>query len=189
MKENWRDVVGYEGLYEVSNLGRVRSHYGREIKYLNGTKNKIGYIQVGLCKNGKMKSFLVHRLVYTAFNSPIPDGMQIDHANTVRDDNRLSNLRCVTPSENHRNPITAKRVQEANRRLAENPQWRHRQREGVRRARAKAVLQLDKDTGEVIRQWESMMDVERELGISIGNISQCCNGKQKTAGGYRWEFA
>jgi len=185
--EEWRDVVGYEGLYEVSNLGRVRSYYGREIKYLKGRKTKIGYIQVELYKNGKGKFCSIHRLVWEGFHVPIPIGYEIDHVNTIRDDNRLVNLRCVTSKENKRNSITAERMKEARRRR--NTEWLKNVRCAVRRARAKAVLQLDKKTGYVIREWECMSDAARELKLSHGNISLCCYGKKKSIGGYRWKFA
>ena len=92
----------------------------------------------------------VHRLVWEAFNSPIPDGYEIDHINTIRYDNRLVNLRLVTSKENSNNPKTV---------------------EKMRKSKVKPVLQLDKTTGEVIRRWESARDVERELGIYQGRIS------------------
>lgn len=80
-----------------------------------------------------MKNFFLHRVVYEAFNSPIPDGYGIDHVNTIRDDNRLENLRVATPKENVNNPITAERMKEAGRRRAKDPEWRHRQREGAKK--------------------------------------------------------
>ena len=221
--ETWRPVPGYEGLYDVSDLGSVRSHYGGRVRYLKGNKLKNGYIQVALYKNGKMKTFYIHRLAWEGFYGTIPSGMQIDHINTVRDDNRIENLRVVSPSENHRNPITAERMQEAARRLTEDPQWRQKNREAMKklakdhkwrqknreamkkrsenqewrqknreaimRVFAKPIVQLDKNTGEVIRHWECARDIERELGVSNSNISKCCRGKQKSACGFGWRFA
>lgn len=110
--EEWRDVIGYEGKYQVSNLGNVRSlSYMRtgRIKNLALHINKHGYVYVALLKDGKHKTCLVHRLVALAF-IPNPDGKPcIDHINTIRNDNRVENLRWCTISENMRNPISYER--------------------------------------------------------------------------------
>lgn len=187
--EEWRDVVGFEGRYKVSNLGRVRSYHGGKVRYLKSHKDKGGYMSIALFKNGKIKNFFVHRLVYTSFVGEIPEGRQIDHVNTVRDDNRIENLRVVSPRENNRNPITAERKRDANRRKAKDSQWLNSVREGVRRVCNKPIVQLDAETGDVIREWQCARDACRALGIDYRHISKCCNGKQKTAGGYRWKFA
>ena len=99
--EIYRDVVGYEGLYQVSNLGNVRNiHYrGGRIMKLGLTR---GYYMVGLSKNGKRKNYTVHSLVAQSFLGHIPNGHEIviDHANGIKTDNRLENLRLVTHREN-----------------------------------------------------------------------------------------
>ena len=207
--EKWKAVPDYEGLYEVSDYGAVRSldYQGKKrIKYLRNVKNRYGYECINLCRNGKRKQFRVHRIVWETFNGTIPAGMEIDHINAIRDDNRLDNLRVVTSKENHANPISVENHSDSMRRRSQDPKWREAQREGVKRrsqdpkwldatreairkSHNKPVLQLNKTTGEVIREWECMMDVERELGINHRNISACCLNKQNTAGGYRWRFA
>lgn len=191
--EKWKAVPGYVGLYEVSNYGAVRSLYGGKVSYLNNKKDRDGYCQIVLSRDCKRKWFRVHRLVWEAFNGKIPDGYEIDHVNAIRNDNRLSNLRVVTRKGNMANQITAERhreaTREANKRRSQDPQWREANREANRKARNKPILQLDKTTGEVIREWECTADVERELSINNANISECCNGKRKSAGGYRWRFA
>lgn len=106
--EEWRDVPGYEGLYQVSNLGRVRS-LDREVQHnYGGTAVKKGKIltkrhgrgQVTFIKDGVRSYPLVSRLVYSAFNGPIPEGMQVNHINEDFTDDRLENLNLMTPKEN-----------------------------------------------------------------------------------------
>lgn len=101
--ETWLPVKGYEDLYEVSDLGRVRSlNYAKtgEVRVLKPTLYNNGYLVIGLRKDGKLKRFLVHRVVVTSFMGDIPKGMQVNHKNEDKTDNRLSNLEVVTPKEN-----------------------------------------------------------------------------------------
>lgn len=191
--ETFKPVRGYDGLYEVSDYGCVRSLNYNKTGKRNTLKNvrnqQTEYEYVCLCGYGKRKRFSVHRLVWETFVGPIPDGMEIDHINTVRNDNRLANLRVVTHKENQANPITSVRnrdaQREAGKRRSQDPQWR----EAHRKAHNKPVLQLDKVTCETIKRWECASDAYRELGINQGNISSCCNGKLNSAGGFKWRFA
>lgn len=206
--EKFKPIKGYEGLYEVSDYGTVRSlnYQGKKrIKYLKSVKHKNGYLRIGLWYYGKRKWFMIHRLVWESFVGQIPKGYEIDHIDGNKTNNELSNLRCVSHMENMNNPITREihleaiwklsknqkwleATREANKRLAKEPKWLKNQRKRVRETVAKPILQLDKETKAVIRKWECAMDTERELGISQSNISQCCLGKRKSAGGYIWKF-
>ena len=117
MDELWKSITGYEGLYEVSTLGRVRS-IERVVVNKRDRKMTIketilkpenvynGYERVFLCKNGKGVHKRVATLVYESFIGAIPEGLEIDHANGERTDNRLENLRAVSHQENCRNPIS-----------------------------------------------------------------------------------
>lgn len=100
--EKWRDVVGYEEFYKVSNCGRVKSvRFGKE-NILNACVSRKGYLQVHLRKNGSGKSFEVHKLVALAF-LPKPDGeFEIDHIDGDKSNNRVDNLEWVTHGENLR---------------------------------------------------------------------------------------
>ena len=109
--ENWKDIKGYEGLYQVSNLGRVK-RVGQKVMTARGfykqVKERIlkqtdinGYLKVSLCKNGKSKSQLIHILVADAFlNNNNHNGKVVDHINNNRKDNRLLNLQVITQREN-----------------------------------------------------------------------------------------
>lgn len=114
MEEIWKDVVGYEGLYQVSNLGRVKSLRSKRSKDgIMSLGKKQGY-SVIIVPNGKSrKMLLVHRLVAQAFIPNPENKPHIDHINGDRKDNRVENLRWCTPLENMNNPITKQRVSEA----------------------------------------------------------------------------
>ena len=116
MKQNkqeiWRDIIGYEGYYQVSNQGRVRS-LDRWVIYKNGRKRFYkgrffeggytnGYRQVGLSREGKTEIFLIHQLVAMTFLNHTPNGhtLVVDHIDGIRTDNRIENLRIVTHREN-----------------------------------------------------------------------------------------
>ena len=110
--EIWKDVVGYEGLYQVSNMGRVKSlNYGRE-RILKASDNGSGYLYVALCKKGKYKNFLVHRLVAMVFISNPENKPCIDHIDTNKRNNKVENLRWVTHEENMNNSLSKKHVSE-----------------------------------------------------------------------------
>lgn len=104
--ENWRPIVGYEGLYEVSDLGRVkRTGKGRgampgHVLTPRITSRTNQYLRVTLNKGGKIRPHRVHGLVLAAFIGPRPTGLEIDHINNNKQDNRLCNLEYVTSSEN-----------------------------------------------------------------------------------------
>ena len=172
-KEIWMPILGYEELYWASNLGRVKSlnynHTGKE-KILSLCKVQTGYLAVHLFKDGKGKMYKVHRLVWEAFNGPIPEGMQINHLNEDKTDNRLENLSLTTPKE--------------------NCNWGTR---NYRRAKAlsKMVEQYTLD-GVHFMTWFSAKGVEEELGhlgFNRGHISECCQGKRKMHKGYIWKYA
>ena len=167
--EFWNGIPDYEGFYEESSLGRTRNI--RTGRVLKPTKTRNGYLYVSLWKNNVGKKFLVHRLVWTTFVGEIPEGYELDHINTERVCNRLSNLRVVTRKENCNNHLTKKHHSVS-----------------VKKSNGKPVLQIDNSTGEVIQRFECAADASRELSINHRTISNCCHGKQKTAGGYRFSF-
>jgi hypothetical protein len=105
--ETYLPMVGYFGLYEISNLGNVRapakidmSGRPRKLRYLGKHKTEDGYVKAMLSINGISKLKTIHRLVYQTFVGPIPDGYEINHINGIRDDNRVENLNILTHLQN-----------------------------------------------------------------------------------------
>lgn len=108
MEEIWKDIEGYEGLYQVSNLGNVRSSFYlktykiTKIKLLKPEVTNVGYLRVCLVKNNLRYRYSIHRLVVEAFIGKINDGLQVNHINGVKTDNRVENLEIITQAENIR---------------------------------------------------------------------------------------
>ena len=119
--ETWKDIKGYEGLYQISSEGRVWSNISK--RYLGG-HNSIGYMQVNF--NGNIK--LIHRLVAEAFIENPENKPQVDHINTITDDNRVENLRWCTHKENTNNQLTLQHISDAQKKRFENLEEREHQR-------------------------------------------------------------
>lgn len=109
-EEIWKDVVGYEGYYQVSNLGNVRSIKYGKISNMYLRKHKYGYMTIRFSVNGIVRGYKIHRLVAEAFIPNPENKPHIDHINTIRTDNRVENLRWVTRTENANNPLTIEHI-------------------------------------------------------------------------------
>lgn len=186
MKEIWKDIEDYEGLYQVSNTGKVRSldridDIGRKIKgrILADRFDKKGYLSVALNKNAKTKYKKVHRLVAEAFIPNLKKLPQINHKNEIKTDNNVGNLEWCS------NKYNANYGTKVDRMLKTRGQERKIKRPDNRR---KKVIQYDLN-GNFIKIWNSATEVKQELKIHNGDIGKCCKGKHKTAGGYKWKYA
>jgi hypothetical protein len=104
MKEIWKDIPTYDGIYQVSNFGNVRSLRYNKIKIMTSFKNTDGYLCVAIRNNGIAKNRKIHQLVAMAFLNHIPNGHQlvVDHINDDKLDNRIENLQIVTQRYNSR---------------------------------------------------------------------------------------
>ena len=163
-KEIWKDIKNYEGLYQVSNLGRVKSLYYNKI--LQNAVQKDGYFQVSLSKNGIQKMYLVHRLVAEAF-LPNPHNYPcVNHKDENPLNNNVENLEwCTYEYNNNFGTI--------NERFALK--------------KKKIVLQFTLE-GKFIKEWPSAIDAEREGGFISECIYNVCKGKQKTHYNFIWRY-
>ena len=185
-QEIWKPVVGFEGYYEVSNLGRVRS-VDRIIVYSTGVKTPYkgriitpivtqAYLQVNLQINQRRKTSYVHRLVAEAFIPNPHSKKHVDHINGNKFDNRVENLRWATPRENQLNPVTVSRYREG---------MAKREDKNVKR-----VCQYDLDMN-LVNTFCSIADASRQTGTNASSIAGCCRNRRYklTAGGYIWRYA
>lgn len=166
--EIWKDINGYEGLYQVSNKGNVRSLITN--KNLKQADLR-GYKRVVLSKNNEVKTKQVHRLVAEAFIDNREGKQQVDHINCLRDDNRVENLRWTTPKENNQNPLT---------------KAKHIGKLINREDQSKRVAQYTID-GKLIRIYNSISETSK-YGFSFGCVARCASGERKTHKGFRWVY-
>lgn len=169
-EEIWKPVLGYEGNYEASNLGKIRNAKNKKILSISIStkKQKDRFYRrqyISLSKHNKVKKYLLHKVVYEAFNGKIPKDLQIDHIDNNPENNNLSNLQLLTLSENLK------------KRAIDNPMASFG-------SPKKSVLCIETN-----KKYGSLHEVEQLTGISRKDIRFCCRGeKHKTAGGYHWTF-
>ena len=163
--EIWKDIPGYENLYQVSSYGNVRSLNYRNKHITHNLKlylDKHGYYRVDLHKNGKIEKWLVSRLVATVF-IPNPHNLpQVNHKDENKTNNNVKNLEWCTNEYNHNYGTRNERVG---------------------KSLSKKVICIT--TGEI---FNSMREACRKYNIHTGSMTECCQGKRKTAGGYKWEY-
>lgn len=176
MQEIWKDIRGYEGLYQISNFGRVKSlerlaksnnNNYRRVKenFLKKHEDKNGYIKVSLNKNNKSKQYAIHRLVAKAF-IPNPNNLpQINHKDENKQNNNLENLEWCTAKYNNSYGTRIQRCKQKRQILIE---------------------QYDLN-GNLIKKWNSAKEVYNKLGYDFSIIRKCCNNKIDKAYNCIWK--
>lgn len=185
-KEIWKDIPKYEGLYQISNLGRIKSlskfhrtmreyssigYYSKE-KILTPNVAKNGYLRVSLRNNGKTKYINIHRLVAQTFIPNPNEYNYINHIDGNKLNNNVNNLEWCTQSHNAKEAFRI---------------GLHRKYFGTDNKRSRKVIQYDLK-GNFIREWDYMMKITKELGYDYTNISKCCSGIYKKSYGYIWKY-
>lgn len=167
MKEVWKDIPNYEGLYQINNFGNIKSLYNyRGKNNILKPRIKRGYYTIGLRKDGKRKWIGIHRLLADTF-IPNPNNYPVvNHKDENKLNNNLDNLEWCTVSYNNSYGTRLERVKSKV---------------------AKTIMQYDLK-GNFIKEYTSLMDASRELKFSAANISNCANGKFKQANGYIWKY-
>lgn len=159
-KEVWKDIPGFEGLYQASNMGRIASiRYG--FKLMSLVRNPTGYLQVAFRVNNFVKRGMVHVFVAKTFLDQCDGCTQVDHINHVKTDNRVENLQWVSRSDNMKNNYSR----------------------GITsvdklRSKGKRVELFDKD-GKSIGVFDKLRDAATYLGVQHGNLSALVNGKHR----------
>ena len=177
MKEIWKDIKGYEGIYKISNFAKVKrvapykNQYNKKWKsnkiLKTNHKNLNGYCIVILCKNNKRHCFTLHRLVAQTF-IPNPNNLpQVNHIDGNKENNIVDNLEWCTCSEN----------------LYNSYRVLHR-----KSPVAKKINQYDLNNN-FIKTWNSSLQIEKQLGFSHSNILQCCKKQYKTSHNFIWKYA
>lgn len=202
MEEIWKDIQGYEGLYQVSNLGRVKSlarldTRGQRVseKILKLGKHRAGYFRVNLYKNGKMKQYLVHRLVALAFIPNPENKEQVNHIDGNKQNNVIENLEWCTHSENiqhayrtglakglvgENHPLYGKHhTEETRKKISKN----HADFTGDKSSSAKQVYFVE---GQKLYQCGKY--TSEDLNINYKNLTQHLRGRNKTCTKNKWRF-
>ena len=173
--EEWRDIKGFEGYYQISNMGRVKilkrtvwnSGRGYYVtvpeKIRKAKKNNGGYLLVQLSKDGKRKYCLMHRLVAQAFLKNPMGYTEVNHIDENKENNCAENLEWCSRSYNVNYGTRNEKL-------------------------SKAVIGINKISGLIV-EFPPLSEATRQTGISHGNICECCNGKRKSAGGHIWFYA
>lgn len=177
MKEIFKDIEGYENLYQVSNTGKIKSLLNNKNQIMKQSIHSCGYYKITLLKDKKYHTKYVHRLVAIAF-VPNPDNKsQVNHIDGNKLNNNVSNLEWVTPSENQLHAIKLH--------LREPSPMTNKK--GILNHNSKPIIQLTLD-GRFVKCWDCISDAAKYYGVNPTNISNAVCGRHKTSNGFLWRY-
>ena len=174
MLEVWKDIPGYEDIYQASTLGNIRIKNYRKSglpKLKAQIVDKDGYRIVCLTKNGKQHSCRVNRLIAKTFLPSFSADLQVNHKDENKENNCIDNLECLTSIQNNNYGTRNIRL-------------------GLtkRNQRGKQVIQRDLNNN-FIKKWRSICEIQRSCGFDVSAIIRCCKKRQETSYGYKWQYA
>ena len=194
--EIWKDIAGYEGLYQVSNLGRVKSlprehkcyadrQYVTKERILIAHPNSKGYLRVQLKKDGKVEQLFLHRLVAEAFIPNPSNKGEVNHIDNVPTNNNAENLEWTTHKENMEWSSKCGRYDHLKDQRSEYGKMNISK---ARKCVERKICLIDENNN-VLKEYNTLTDACKDYGLDCGGVCRCCQGKQKTCGGYRWRYA
>ena len=203
-QEIWKDINGYEGLYQISNLGRLKSFKCTNIKILKPILTSAGYPSYFLRKNNIIKQYLLHRLLAISFIQNTKNKPCINHINGIRNDYSIENLEWCTQKENIQHAINVLGKHVGCRKSKKNKhkinyikktyfniinKRRHKKTILIKNINlnSKLVLQYDLNMN-FIKQWESISSIKREYNLKNFNISSVFNEYTNKVVGYYWKY-
>lgn len=197
-KEIWKDIIGYEGLYQVSNLGRVKSlgnGKSKKEKILKQGTNSCGYYQIKLYQNGKYKTYKIHRLVAQTFLDNPNNYYSVNHRDENKQNNCIENLEWCTQEYNvnygTRNERQSKTLKERKINVGKKLSKEHIEKLKLKNIgnqyNSKPIVQID-NNDLIIGVYDSAIQASNELGIDNSSIVKCCKGKRNSVGGFKWKY-
>lgn len=178
--EEWKQIKGFDGLYEVSNMGKIRSNYHQKPKIIKAHENSRGYLRVRLrSKNKAPKMYFVHRLVAESFIEHSKSDNVVNHKDFNPKNNSVENLEWTTNNGNMKYSADAGRFNK-------NKRWKEKIKYGQRRKFKPIIGESLKDESVIVLE---VLNDCKKYGFSPSCVCNCCKGNRETHKGYTWRYA